>query len=222
MSVYLLINILIILIPLLLSIEKNLRFYKNLKYYINSVLVVSSVYIAWDVLATWRGDWAFNPAYVTGVTLFRLPIEEILFFITVPYSCIFIYETVSFYLREKDLKIKRSFFAAPVILLLIMAIIFNDQSYTFTVFIFTAVFFPSALYLYPAILQSRAYWITMLITFIPFLAVNYFLTSLPVVTYNENEIFGLRIITIPAEDFFYSFSMISYWLLFYNYFKHRR
>lgn len=61
----------------------------------------------------------------------------------------------------------------------------------------------------------------MLLTFIPFLIVNYILTSLPVVTYNPNEITGFFVITIPAEDFFYSFSLIGFYILVYELFIKR-
>jgi len=39
--------------------------------------------------------------------------------------------------------------------------------------------------------------------------VNYILTSLPVVTYNSEAIWGKRILTIPVEDFLYSYVLLS-------------
>jgi len=38
---------------------------------------------------------------------------------------------------------------------------------------------------------------------IPFLIINGVLTAMPVLIYNESEIIGIRIYTIPVEDVFY-------------------
>ena len=119
MSEYLLINILVILVPLLLSFEKNITFYNKITYYLFSIAIVSTAFIIWDVAATKRGDWSFNPDYLNGIYFFGLPIEEILFFITVPFSTIFIYETVSFYIKDKRLKLNKHYFLIPFVLLLI-------------------------------------------------------------------------------------------------------
>ncbi|MEZ4824024.1 MAG: lycopene cyclase domain-containing protein [Ignavibacteria bacterium] len=56
----------------------------------------------------------------------------------------------------------------------------------------------------------------------PFFIVNYILTSLPVVEYNHDAIIGSRILTIPVEDFFYSFAMISGWIIIYSLLKKDR
>jgi len=90
MSRYLLINLLTVIFPVILSFEKKISFYRKFRFYLYSVLVVSPVYLVWDAIATSRGDWGFSPEYLAGVYLFGLPLEEILFFVTVPYSCLFI------------------------------------------------------------------------------------------------------------------------------------
>ncbi|MGQ9799134.1 MAG: lycopene cyclase domain-containing protein [Ignavibacterium sp.] len=222
MSTYLIINILIIFFPLVLSFDKNITYYKKIPQLFFSILIVSTAYIIWDSIATKRGDWAFSPEHLIGIYFFGLPIEEILFFITVPYSCVFIYETVKFYVKGKELRLNKKFFWGAALLLLIISIIFNYQHYTFTVTIFTATFFIISTLIKPQLLNSYHYWLTMLISFVPFLIVNYFLTSIPVVTYNETAFFGKRFLTIPLEDFLYSFSMISLWILFYEIAQSRR
>ena len=215
MSEYLLINIFIIIVPLLLLFEQKLKFYKKLPAVIISILVVSTVYIIWDSFATKAGDWAFNPKYLMGIYFFDLPLEEILFFITVPYSIIFIYETVKFYLKEREIFFSRYIYFSVMILLIAGTIMFANQNYTMIVMIYCLAFFIFALFFFPAILKSKIFWITILISYMPFLIVNYILTSLPIVTYNSSGIWGNRFLTIPLEDFFYSFSMISLWLLVY-------
>lgn len=215
MSEYLLINIFIIIVPLLLIFERKLKFYKKLPSVLISILAVSTVYVIWDVFATKVGNWAFNPKYLLGVYFFGLPIEEILFFMTVPYSIIFIYETAKFYLKEKEIFLSRYLYFSVMILLVVGIILFVDQNYTLIVLLYCLAFFILALFFFPAILKSKIFWITILISYLPFLIVNYLLTSLPIITYNSDAIWGNRFLTIPLEDFFYSFSMISLWLLVY-------
>lgn len=216
MSEYLLINLFIVIVPLLLTFEQKLKFYKKLPAVSVSILVVSTVYIIWDVFATKAGDWAFNPKYLIGINYFGLPLEEILFFLTVPYSIIFIYETAKFYLKEKEIFFSGYIYFSVMILLITGTILFTNQNYTMIVLIYCLAFFLSAFFFFPAILKSKIFWLTILISYIPFLIVNFILTSLPIVTYNSNSIWGIRLLTIPLEDFFYSFSMISLWLLCYQ------
>lgn len=216
MSLYLIVNLAIIAIPLALSFEKNLKFYRLWPAVGFSMLVVSTAYIVWDVIATARGDWMFNPEYVGGIEIFNLPLEEILFFITVPYACIFIYETVHLYLQEKTAPRAYLYLLPLSVLLFAGSWYYSGQYYTATVFSYTAVFFILSAVLIPSLTGSRNFWISMAVTYVPFFIVNYILTSTPVVIYNDAANWSVRVTTIPLEDFFYSFSMISLWFLFYE------
>jgi len=219
MSFYLILNLSIIIIPFLFSFEKNIKFYKKLPFLFLSILSVSSFYIIWDSIATTYGNWSFNKEFVGNFSFFNLPVEEILFFITVPYSCIFIYETVMFYLKEKEISFIKEIYLLITLLLIANSLYFRSQNYTAVVLLICGIFFMITALFYSKILKSIFYWVTIAITFIPFLIVNYLLTSLPVVKYNNEQTWGVRILTIPIEDFFYSFSMISFWLLAYDFFK---
>ncbi|MGA9291601.1 MAG: lycopene cyclase domain-containing protein [Ignavibacteriaceae bacterium] len=219
MSSYLLLNIFVIIIPLLLSFEKKIKFYKKFRELSISIITVGSIFIIWDIFAVKRGDWGFNHKYVTGINLLNLPLEEILFFITIPYSSIFLYETMKFYLQNRiinnELNLKRIYPALVTAVLLILSAVYLNHYYTFTVLIFCAVFLLITFFLFNDILSSKLFWSFIFLTFIPFVIVNYFLTSLPIVIYNPDAILGIRILTIPVEDFFYSFSMLSLYLFIY-------
>lgn len=62
-----------------------------------SILVVGSIFIIWDVYFTKRGVWDFNRKYLIGLDIFGLPIEEILFFVCIPYACIFTYKSLKYF-----------------------------------------------------------------------------------------------------------------------------
>jgi len=216
MSTYLLINLLILLFPLLLSFDKKTAYYKNMPRVFLSAIIVGTVFLVWDSIAVLRGDWSFNTDFIGDIYIFNLPLEEILFFATVPYSCIFIYEVLRYYVTDKQLRIKNGTIFFFALIFIVSAFLFIDQYYTFTVLLFPAFFLLTALFNFNNLLRSKIYWLTILLSYIPFLIVNFLLTSLPVVSYNDNAIWGYRFMTIPVEDFFYSYSMISFWLLIYR------
>ncbi len=216
MTTYLLINILILLVPFILSFEKKVQFYKKIKAYFFSIFIVSTLFIFWDIFATYRGDWAFNSKYTIGLTFFGLPIEEILFFLSVPYSVIFIFETLNAYIEDYIFSIRKLTFLIISLIFFVFSFLVLGQNYTFILLLFISLSFFLMYLIKNNASYSQNYWLTIIISFIPFLIVNYFLTSIPIVTYNDAENFGIRLITIPIEDLGYSFSMISMWLLFYD------
>jgi lycopene cyclase domain-containing protein len=218
---YLIINILIIIFPLLFSFEKRIRYYKNFKPLFLSILFVGICYIIWDVVATYRGDWWFNHDYVMGFEIAGLPIEEILFFITAPYSCIFIYESLVYFLNDSEFNLNSRVFIVPSLIFLVAGSMFYNQYYTATVLFSCSLFFFLAMLVYPKMLISVIYWLYIVIVFIPFFIMNYLLTSIPIVLYSPDAIWNIRITTIPAEDFFYNFAMLSFYLMVYLIFKSR-
>lgn len=54
----------------------------------------ATVFVTWDLVGARLGHWGYNPAYITGVRLFGLPVEEYLFFVVVPLCGILAYEAV--------------------------------------------------------------------------------------------------------------------------------
>jgi lycopene cyclase domain-containing protein len=222
---YLILDFLIILFPLLFTFKWKFKYYKFFKPLAASILIVGLSYIVWDILVTWRGDWWFEEEFLIGVELFGLPIEEILFFIVVPFACIFIYENLVYFIKDKKLPFNKWFYLSIAGIFIIIGIIFRNQDYTILSMFSCALFFILTSTLYPDILKSRNYLFYIILSFIPFIIFNYFLISFIVVGYNLEAIWGGygawngRFITIPFEDFFYNYSMLSFYLLVYLYLK---
>ena len=60
-----------------------------------TVVPVAVVFVLWDLAAIAAGHWDFDPSQTTGIVLpFRLPLEELLFFIVVPVCAILGFEAV--------------------------------------------------------------------------------------------------------------------------------
>jgi lycopene cyclase domain-containing protein len=97
MSEYLRILILAGIVPLALSFWPSLRFYHSLKALLFSIASIVCIFGAWDVFAVVRGHWHFNPQAILGLYIFNLPLEEVLFFVVIPFCCIFSWEVVKFF-----------------------------------------------------------------------------------------------------------------------------
>jgi len=213
---YLLIDVFIIAVPLVLTFDKRIVYYRQIPAVAFSIGVVSTCYVIWDVIVTARGEWSFNSKYLTGIHLLNLPLEEMLFFITVPYSCLFIYEAVSYATKDRVGKIPTPVVITAIAMLLAASVAVRDQGYTSKALASCSLFFAVACWLDRPLLNSKQYWVWLAICYVPFLLINSVLTALPVVEYNPAAIFGVRVFTIPIEDFFYNYAMLSFYLLFYR------
>jgi len=87
--------------PFLLSLYKPLNFYSNTKALLYSITLIVLIFGAWDVFATFRGHWHFNPSNVWSGKIINLPVEEVLFFVVIPFCYILSWELLN-YLRGQS------------------------------------------------------------------------------------------------------------------------
>lgn len=206
-----------LLVPITLSFDKKLQFYKSWKFLFPSIFIVASFYIAFDVYFTKIGVWGFNSLHHSNILLGGLPVEEWLFFMVIPYACVFIHESLLLYFPRFKLNDHVSqLLTIGLILSLLILIVFNfDKAYT--VYISSTVIVALVFALFDKSKVIHNYYSTFLVILIPFIAVNAILTGTfidhEVVWYNDNETLGIRFLTIPAEDFGYAFSLILFNLL---------
>lgn len=216
MSFYSSITIGVILFPLILTFDKKVHFYTHLKSVFISILTVGLVYIVWDALVTKAGHWSFADHHVFPLRLFGLPLEEISFFIAVPYACLFTYEVIREYFKEKILSFPTWLGRFLVVLLAVGGILGASGGYSRLTLVSVLLFLYLTESLKPILLRERSFWITTLICFGLFFLVNTLLTGRPVVLYNREEIWNIRIGSIPLEDFFYQFGYIGSSILVYR------
>ncbi len=223
MSLYAIILIVSISIPFLLSFDKKLQFYKQWKYLLPSIIIIALFYIVGDIYFTKIGVWGFNREYLSSVFLFKLPIEEWLFFIAIPYASIFLHDVLHVYFPNFTLPTNVSrrlsiFFFVIAFLVLLLNL---DKAYT--VYIMAIFLVVIAVSYFDKSNTISRFYCTFLVILIPFVLVNGALTGAfttdPVVWYDHTENLNLRFITIPVEDFVYGFTMLLAAIMLRNRFK---
>ncbi|MCB9800901.1 MAG: hypothetical protein H6773_01855 [Pseudomonadales bacterium] len=178
-----------------------------------SFLPISLVFIVWDYLVTdvW---WSFNPTFVLGFThvpFLRLPIEELLFFVTVPYALVTFLKNLHDHIPDKQIVIPRKVSVALSLLYrtsLVVGLYFSFvQEKWYTVIVVLGLALTGT-----RLLNQTAVTIGLLFTLFTTLLFNYYLTSLPIVLYTDIYKTGALVGTIPIEDFGYA-ALLYLWIV---------
>lgn len=220
---YLLIDFLTVIVCFVFSFDQRIQFYKQFPAFLKACLLVALPFIAWDIYFTHKGVWWFNTDYTVGIPVFGLPIEEWLFFLCIPFSCVF-----TFFCLDKFLKLdwaeafNNVIVFVSVISFCLAALMFKDKSYTFLTSLVTVL---TLAYLH---FVARVAWIgkaslVYLILMLGFLPVNGVLTGTglesPIVNYNPREFLNIRVLTIPVEDAVYGYTQFLLNLYFFKLFQ---
>lgn len=222
---YLLVDFFTVIVPFLFSFHPKIKFDKYFRAFAKANGITALLFLTWDAIFTAKGVWSFNPRYVTGFDIYNLPVEEVLFFICIPFACVFTYHCFSLFFKiewkENTEKLFILFFSIG---LLVVGSIGYQQMYTAVTFISTGLLLLLFQFLF------RANWIPRLLTVYPFLLIPFFIVNgiltgtgleQPVVMYNDAENMGIRLFTIPAEDVIYGFELILINVFLYEWFLNR-
>lgn len=172
-----------------------------------AVVIPAIPFLLWDALVT-GAHWHFNPEYVSGIKIINLPIEEILFFITVPFACLFTWEMII--RRAKEKQINMQWLRLLLYLALPAGIYFFSIGKQYTGLTLSFLFIANLVdqFLKTNLLLDKRFYFYLLLIVIFTLIFNGYLTWRPIVTYGVDYQLDFRIITIPVEDFFYGISLL--------------
>jgi lycopene cyclase domain-containing protein len=222
---YVFINLGAISIPFIAGFDRRLRFDKQWRFLFPAMLLTMLLFIPWDMEKTHLGVWGFNPRYVLGFYIGNLPVEEWLFFIAIPYACVFTYHSLN-YLVKKDYfgEYAEKITLVLAIFLFLIGLINTGKLYTSVTFISTGSFLLFHRLVIRADYMGRFY-LMYLVTLIPFFIVNGLLTGsfIPeeVVYYDNTQNLGIRLGTIPVEDMVYGLLMLLMNVSWFEFFKKR-
>ena len=168
------------------------------------------------------GVWEFNPEYIVGWYLWELPLEEWLFFLTVPYACVFIYECLNVYLGPAfSHRVIKPLLVSLICLLVVVGLLNIANLYTSITFFSVSLLL--ALNVWIMKNQKLGHFFrAYVVSLIPFVIVNGILTALPVVIYNDAQNLGLRLGTIPIEDSMYLLLLLLMTINMYEWLKIRK
>ncbi|WP_298550671.1 lycopene cyclase domain-containing protein [uncultured Algibacter sp.] len=209
---YLLLNLGSLVVPFIFSFHPKLKFYKLWKPLFIGIVISMSIFIPWDIIFTKQGVWGFNDDYFLGIKLFSLPIEEWLFFICIPYACVFTHYALLYYFPSLTLsKSTTKTISYVFVLLLIILSVYNyNKWYSLINFSLAAILIIFVINYSIELLGN--FYLTFIVMLVPFFIVNGTLTGSfienEVVWYNNLENLNIRLFTIPIEDTVYAFSLI--------------
>jgi len=221
---YILVLFFTVIICFIASFDKRLQFNKHFGAFLKASVLVAIPFIAWDVWFTAKGVWWFNIDYTMGLNIAGLPLEEWLFFIFIPFSCIFTYYSIDKFFKMEWLSgFNNLIVFVTVIVCSVTALLYYDKIYTLITSLSAIL---TVVYLH---FIAKADWISkaslvFTILMLGFLPVNGILTGTgletPIVNYNPDDFLGIRILTIPIEDSVYGYTQFLWVLYFFKRFKH--
>ncbi len=211
---YLYILVSIIFFPFLIGLIPGFRFYFNWTL-VKTLMLTATPFLIWDWWATTQGHWSFNPTHIMGVTFLSLPIEEIAFFFVAPFACLFIYSAAEKYIRMNYIQLPFLFWVVMIGAAVVLLVLGFPKPYSTLVFgLSTSVLFYSYQRFRFQITTSILLYFSF--SYIFFILFNSLLTMLPIVSYAPWAILNFRVGTIPIEDFWYNFLLLSFTLIIYR------
>ncbi|HVU98704.1 MAG TPA: lycopene cyclase domain-containing protein [Puia sp.] len=223
---YLCIDLLAVIVCFLFSFDRRIRFYPYFGIVLKSMLLVALPFIAWDAWFTARGVWWFREQYTLGMSMLGLPVEEWLFFICIPFSCLF-----TFFCLDRFVNLDWTAKYQPAVVWILLGLLtvtialHLERLYPLVTGLFTVAVLVFLHFIAKVTWLAKA-TLTYILLMPGFFLVNGVLTGTglraPIVNYNPAEIMNVRILTIPVEDMVYGYALILLNLYFFLLFRKRR
>ena len=221
--IYLLLLLSYLVFPLILSFRNKTSIIFRVRNLLPAILFSGVIFIMWDIRFTELGIWTYNPDYLTGILILKIPVEKWLSLIIIPLSATYIYEWLKPRLEKPG---SANFFVVVSLALFvttgILAYVYRRNMFSF----FT--FFLTAIYLGYTVFRNRfkkyycAFYLAFVVTLLPFIFVSAFEGTLPVIAYSTDQIMGLALFRIPIEKIVYLYLILLINLTIYEYLNERR
>lgn len=202
-----------------LALWRRLSWLQHLQQAALAVSLVGFVFLVWDMAVTHLGHWSFNADYILDWYVGNLPLEEVSFFVAIPLVCLTVWQI----LERRPARNSPSWpglLMIPVVGALMLVTTFSNRGYSLAAG-GAAIVVNGWLYVRRATLPCQTWLTYQLVMLVIFYIANSVLTGLPVVEYNPQTFSGIRIGSIPLEDFFYNFALTNAVILAYLQLEYR-
>lgn len=203
MSLYLIILIILLAGLLTLSFDKSLRLYKHWKDLLSTFLLTMVVFMLGNIIFTHIEHWFFNLLCNFDIYINKLPLENHLFFMIIPYACVFLFYGIQFYfpkfkLNEQSTKVLTFLIVAA---LLLTSFLNLELTYTFVNFILLSVLLLLSCFFVRELVQYYLARYSILPT--PFIIINGILRDIvieqAIFDYNPQVIFEINALSFLVE-----------------------
>ncbi len=205
---YLLFDAVIFLPALATAFLPRVGFASRILPLMKACLWIALPFIAWDGLVVGR-HWFFDSTRTLGLNLWQVPIEEMLFFVSVPWACVYAWETLLGAAKSSPSKALASLpLLGWVLAAFSLASLLAGREYTCLAFAALATAFALDRAMGTALFEQPRFWRFMAVVAGLGLVFNGYLTR-KIVSYDDRFNLGIRITTVPIEDFIYGAALVS-------------
>ncbi len=181
-----------------------------------AISIAAAVFIIIDTFST-GNFWNFNPRFITGLHVYKLPIEEIFFFFSIPFACLLVWENIP---QELNISKKNDNHLLSYIIfgITVLGLIFFLIHLLYTavmMFLLAAVLLLEKL-LGTGIIFTKKTQLFLAIVNILTIIFNWYLTARPIVIYNVSLKTNINLLTIPIEDFVFGSALLLLTVLLYE------
>jgi lycopene cyclase domain-containing protein len=207
MNLFLILYIALFAVPLLSAYHPAIMWYRNFRAVSLAILVSGGFFLVLDSIFVHASVKGTADVYLSGISIFSLPIETILFYICVPFANLFVYEIVRMHVfhRKWCFACDEVIVGAAVVASIVLAS-FTDRVYTVSIASIAIVLSIGHVYKI-----KKNYQFVYLATCIPLLFFYILLSrylsggsayaeSLPIVWYADRAISNIQILSVSIEE----------------------
>lgn len=99
---YLILLVVCLSVPLYFSFDRRVGFGPNFPAVFKAIFISTAAFLVWDIYATLTGHWWFSKSYTLGFDFYVLPVEEVLFFVVIPFCCLFTWNALKYFSEQRS------------------------------------------------------------------------------------------------------------------------
>lgn len=201
-NTFLYIDLFLLFIPLLLSLDRKAKVLSNLKSILIASLLVMLVFSEVAIFLTGVKAWNFNEAYIIGVDYRGLPLEAYLFLFLFSFAGLGIYNYLNSRFPKNELQ-KYALAVSHALMGVCIAMLFFAYTKWFPLitFAFLMMLLIGVEYINTLRFMYKFYR-AFVFALIPFFVCYGVICSFPIITYDAKESLDFSLATIPFENYF--------------------